>query len=137
MKMQDNYDKHFKEVKNSFSLEQKKENISLDDIIEFLKGNNFEDNQNIDAGLIYQKNKDLSFIDSFFKSIISQIQEMQSKDNNKSDKFLFNTNKKILENNLNSIREIFKIYDLKEEKIFYFLLGTMIQYIYESKERKT
>ncbi len=135
--MQDNYDKHFKEVKNSFSLEQKKENISLDDIIEFLKGNNFEDNQNIDAGLIYQKNKDLSFIDSFFKSIISQIQEMQSKDNNKSDKFLFNTNKKILENNLNSIREIFKIYDLKEEKIFYFLLGTMIQYIYESKERKT
>ena len=59
MKMQDNYDKHFKEVKNSFSLEQKKENISLDDIIEFLKGNNFEDNQNIDAGLIYQKNKDL------------------------------------------------------------------------------
>ena len=126
-----------KEVKNSFSLEQKKENISLDDIIEFLKGNNFEDNQNIDAGLIYQKNKDLSFIDSFFKSIISQIQEMQSKDNNKSDKFLFNTNKKILENNLNSIREIFKIYDLKEEKIFYFLLGTMIQYIYESKERKT
>ena len=135
--MQDNYDKHFKEVKNSFSLEEKKENISLDDIIEFLKGNNFEDNQNIDAGLIYQKNKDLRFIDSFFKSIISQIQEMQSKDNNKSDKFLFNTNKKILENNLNSIREIFKIYDLKEEKIFYFLLGTMIQYIYESKERKT
>ena len=62
---------------------------------------------------------------------------MQSKDNNKSDKFLFNTNKKILENNLNSIREIFKIYNLKEDKIFYFLLGTMIQYIYESKERKT
>lgn len=135
--MQDKYDKHFKEVKNTFSLEEKKENISLDDIIEFLKGNNFEDNQNIDAGLIYQKNKDLRFIDNFFKSIISQIQEMQSKDNNKSDKFLFNTNKKILENNLNSIREIFKIYDLKEEKIFYFLLGTMIQYIYESKERKT
>jgi uncharacterized protein (UPF0305 family) len=135
--MQDKYDKHFKEVKNTFSLEEKKENISLDDVIEFLKGNNFEDNQNIDAGLIYQKNKDLRFIDNFFKSIISQIQEMQSKDNNKSDKFLFNTNKKILENNLNSIREIFKIYDLKEEKIFYFLLGTMIQYIYESKERKT
>ena len=135
--MQDNYDKHFKEVKNTFSLEEKKENISLDDVIEFLKGNNFEDNQNIDAGLIYQKNKDLRFIDNFFKSIISQIQEMQSKDNNKSDKFLFNTNKKILENNLNSIREIFKIYNLKEDKIFYFLLGTMIQYIYESKERKT
>jgi uncharacterized protein (UPF0305 family) len=135
--MQDKYDKHFKEVKNTFSLEEKKENISLDDVIEFLKGNNFEDNQNIDAGLIYQKNKDLRFIDNFFKSIISQIQEIQSKDNNKSDKFLFNTNKKILENNLNSIREIFKIYDLKEEKIFYFLLGTMIQYIYESKERKT
>ena len=135
--MQDKYDKHFKEVKNTFSLEEKKENISLDDVIEFLKGNNFEDNQNIDAGLIYQKNKDLRFIDNFFKSIISQIQEMQSKDNNKSDKFLFNTNKKILENNLNSIREIFKIYNLKEDKIFYFLLGTMIQYIYESKERKT
>lgn len=135
--MQDNYDKHFKEVKTSFSLEEKKENIPLDDIIDFFKGNNFEDNQNIDAGLIYQKNKDLRFIDNFLKSIISQIQEMQSKDNNKSDKFLFNTNKKILENNLNSIREIFKIYDLKEEKIFYFLLGTMIQYIYESKERKT
>jgi uncharacterized protein (UPF0305 family) len=135
--MQDKYDKHFKEVKNTFSLQEKKENISLDDVIEFLKGNNFEDNQNIDAGLIYQKNKDLRFIDNFFKSIISQIQEIQSKDNNKSDKFLFNTNKKILENNLNSIREIFKIYDLKEEKIFYFLLGTMIQYIYESKERKT
>jgi hypothetical protein len=79
--MQDKYDKHFKEVKNTFSLEEKKENISLDDVIEFLKGNNFEDNQNIDAGLIYQKNKDLRFIDNFFKSIISQIQEIQSKDN--------------------------------------------------------
>jgi hypothetical protein len=63
--MQDKYDKHFKEVKNTFSLEEKKENISLDDVIEFLKGNNFEDNQNIDAGLIYQKNKDLRFIDNF------------------------------------------------------------------------
>jgi phage antirepressor YoqD-like protein len=39
----------------------------------------------------------------------------------------------ILSSNLYNIKEILKTYDIDEKRLSYFLLGTLIQYIYESR----
>ena len=52
------------------------------------------------------------------------------------DKSFFNINKKILITNLQNSHEILKMYDIGDEKLLYSLLGTLIQYIYERKERE-
>ena len=63
-----------------------------------------------------------------------EIGKMESKNNRDSDNSFFNLNKKILSNNLFSIKEIFKQYNLDEKRISNFILGTLIQSIYDSKK---
>tara|TARA_R110000850_G_scaffold17269_10_gene53296 strand:- start:2342 stop:2746 length:405 start_codon:yes stop_codon:yes gene_type:complete len=133
--MDSNYDKHFKEVKpTSFSEEKKEVNITLNELINFFKDGNFENYQELNNGLVYQKNKDLKLVEQFFKLLIEEADKVQSKAKNTEDNILFKNNKKILVTNLNFIRETFNQYGINESRILYFLLGTFIQYIYEQRK---
>ena len=62
-----------------------------------------------------------------------EVEKIDSKNNKDLDKSFFNLNKKILSSNLYNIKEILKTYDIDEKRLSYFLLGTLIQYIYESR----
>ena len=146
--MDSNYDKHFKDVKpTSFSSDKKEDKISINELIDFFKdGNfvynddagkedgNFENYQEFNNGLVYQKNKDIKLVEQFFKLLIEEADKIQSKAKNTDDNILFKNNKKILITNLNFIRETFNQYGINESRMLYFLLGTFIQYIYEQRK---
>jgi|TARA_A100000172_G_scaffold57199_1_gene37044 hypothetical protein len=131
------FEKHTVEV-NSTSLKEdtEKGEILFEDVLKFFNTGDKENDNALLNGLVYQKNKDNRFIDTIFKQLKENINNIQTKNNADSDTFLFNTNKKILFNNIEHINSIIKNYDIKEEKILHFILGTLIQYIYEFKERK-
>lgn len=131
------FEKHAVEVEsNSLKEDNKKDEIFFNDVLEFFNTGNKENDNALLDGLVYQKNKDIKFIDNIFKLLKENVNNIKSKNNADYDNFLFNTNKKILSNNIDHINSIIKNYDIKEEKILYFILGTLIQYIYEFKERK-
>ena len=131
------FEKHAVEVEsNSLKEDNKKDEIFFNDVLEFFNTGNKENDNALLDGLVYQKNKDIKFIDNIFKLLKENVNNIKSKNNAYYDNFLFNTNKKILSNNIDHINSIIKNYDIKEEKILYFILGTLIQYIYEFKERK-
>ena len=131
------FEKHAVEVEsNSLKQDNKKDEIFFNDVLEFFNTGNKENDNALLDGLVYQKNKDIKFIDNIFKLLKENVNNIKSKNNADYDNFLFNTNKKILSNNIDHINSIIKNYDIKEEKILYFILGTLIQYIYEFKERK-
>jgi hypothetical protein len=88
----------------------------------------------VTAGRVFQKNKKINFIETLFKLIEEEISKMESKNNRDSDNSFFNLNKKILSNNLYNVKEIIKQYNLDEKRISDFLLGTVIQSIYDSKK---
>lgn len=133
--MDSNYDKHFKDVKpTSFSSDKKEDKISINELIDFFKDGNFENYQEFNNGLVYQKNKDIKLVELFFKLLIEEADKIQSKAKNTDDNILFKNNKKILITNLNFIRETFNQYGINESKMLYFLLGTFIQYIYEQRK---
>ena len=131
------FEKHAVEVEsNSLKEDNKKDEIFFNDVLEFFNTGNKENDNALLDGLVYQKNKDIKFIDNIFKLLKENVNNIKSKNNADYDNFLFNTNKKILSNNIDHINSIIKNYVIKEEKILYFILGTLIQYIYEFKERK-
>ena len=131
------FEKHAVEVEsNSLKEDNKKDEIFFNDVLEFFNTGNKENDNALLDGLVYQKNKDIKFIDNIFKLLKENVNNIKSKNNADYDNFLFNTNKKILSNNIDHINSIIKNYDIKEEKILYFILGTLIQYIYEFNERK-
>ena len=59
---------------------------------------------------------------------------MESKNNKDLDNAFFNLNKKIISTNLYNIKEIMNQYNIDESRIIYFLLGTLIQYMYDKKD---
>ena len=122
-----------KEVNYNLKEDQPPKDIDIDDVMKFLVDNN-EIETTITTGRVYQKNKKLNFIDTLFKLLEEEIGKMESKNNRDSDNSFFNLNKKILSNNLFSIKEIFKQYNLDEKRISNFILGTLIQSIYDSKK---
>ena len=122
-----------KEVNYNLKEDQPPKDIDIDDVMKFLVDNN-EIKTTITTGRVYQKNKKLNFIDTLFKLLEEEIGKMESKNNRDSDNSFFNLNKKILSNNLFSIKEIFKQYNLDEKRISNFILGTLIQSIYDSKK---
>jgi len=133
--MDSNYDKHFKDVKpTSFSSDKKEDKITINELIDFFKDGNFENYQEFNNGLVYQKNKDIKLVEQFFKLLIEEADKIQSKAKNTDDNILFKNNKKILITNLNFIRETFNQYGINESRMLYFLLGTFIQYIYEQRK---
>jgi uncharacterized protein (UPF0305 family) len=129
-----NLDSITNEVKNGFQEPEKGEKINLDDIYDFLVPDNANNKNSLLSGRVYQKNKNIQFLDTFFKLLEEEINKIETKNNRDADNTFFNLNKKILYNNMYNIKEIVKQYNLNEERILYFLLGTVIQYIYESKK---
>ena len=122
------------EVKPSSLLSvEKKEEINLEDIISFFNTKSDEYSVSLKAGRVYQTNKKLNLINTLFKMLQEEVEKIDSKNNNDLDKSFFNLNKKILSSNLYNIKEILKTYDIDEKRLSYFLLGTLIQYIYESR----
>ena len=87
-------------------------------------------------GMVKQKNiKKVDIFKTFFESLYNEVNGINSKHTGE-DKSFFNINKKILITNLQNSHEILKMYDIGDEKLLYSLLGTLIQYIYERKERE-
>ena len=87
-------------------------------------------------GMVKQKNiKKVDILKTFFESLYNEVNGINSKHTGE-DKSLVNINKKILITNLQNSHEILKMYDIGDEKLLYSLLGTLIQYIYERKERE-
>ena len=121
---------------SSTSLDIKKENkeISLDEIIKFFTDDNEINSQQLVAGRIYQKNKKLKFLETFFKLVEEEISKIETKNNKDLDNSFFNLNKKILSNNIYNIKEIINIYGIDENRLITFLLGTVIQSLYDKKD---
>ena len=122
-----------KEVNYNLKDDQPPKDADIEDVMKFLVDNN-EIKTTITTGRVYQKNKKLNFIETIFKLIEEEIGKMESKNNRDSDNSFFNLNKKILSNNLFTIKEIFKQYNLDENRISNFVLVTLIQSIYDSKK---
>ena len=127
-------DKLTKEVQpNKFIRNKDNNKLDVNDIVEFFIDNNLENKSSLVAGRVYQKNKKNDIIETIFKLIEEEIKKMESKNNKDSDASFFNLNKKILSNNVYNLKEIIRTYDIDVEKISYFIIGTLIQYVYESK----
>lgn len=122
------------EVSNGFTVPVKKKEISIEEVIEYFTGNDNDMKTRVTSGRVFQKNKKINFIETLFKLIEEEIGKMESKNNRDSDNSFFNLNKKILSNNLYNVKEIIKQYNLDEKRISDFLLGTVIQSIYDSKK---
>lgn len=131
----DEYKKYFKDVKNGslFNQEEVKKEYDIEDIISFFIEGNLDNKSTLTSGRVYQKNKKINLIETFFKLITEEVGKMESKNNKDLDNSFFNLNKKILSNNVYNLKEILKTYNIDEERLSYFLLGTLIQYMYESR----
>ena len=129
-----NLDSITNEVKNGFPEPEKIEKINLDDIVNFLSPDNPDIKNSLVSGRVFQTNKNMQYLDTLFKLLEEEIGKIETKNNRDADNTFFNLNKKMLFNNMHNMKEIIKHYNINEERILYFLLGTVIQYIYESKK---
>jgi len=117
-----------------YSVEDKKE-ISIDDVITFFTNLDIDKKGQILSGRVYQKNKKSKPIETIFKLMEEEISKFESKNNKDLDKSFFNINKKILSSNLYNLKEIINLYNIDEKRIINFLIGTLIQSIYDEKDR--
>ncbi len=85
-------------------------------------------------GKTLQKNKKVDIINIFFKNLIEHIDQINNQNIGDNNNNLFKINKKIIKNNIESLQSIFNLYELKDDKITFFILGTLIQYIYECRK---
>jgi len=125
--------KIIKEVPNGFDRPVIKKEITSEEINNFFKEEDIEKEKRILSGRVYQKNKKLKSFETFFKLLEEEVSKIESKNNKDLDNSFFNLNKKILSSNLYNIKEIINLYDIDEDRIIYFLIGTLIQSIYDSK----
>tara|TARA_R110002012_G_scaffold318716_1_gene537584 strand:+ start:916 stop:1311 length:396 start_codon:yes stop_codon:yes gene_type:complete len=129
-----NLDSITNEVKNGFPEPEKIQKINLDDIVNFLSPDNPDIKNSLVSGRVFQTNKNMQYLDTLFKLLEEEIGKIETKNNRDADNTFFNLNKKMLFNNMHNMKEIIKHYNINEERILYFLLGTVIQYIYESRK---
>ena len=122
------------EVPNGFVEKKEEKIISIDEVISFFTENDAEKNSIILAGRVFQKNKKIKIVENLFKLLEEEIKKMESKNNKDLDNAFFNLNKKIISTNLYNIKEIMNQYNIDESRIIYFLLGTLIQYMYDKKD---
>ena len=122
------------EVPNGFVIKKEEKIISIDEVISFFTENDAEKNSIILAGRVFQKNKKIKIVENLFKLLEEEIKKMESKNNKDLDNAFFNLNKKIISTNLYNIKEIMNQYNIDESRIIYFLLGTLIQYMYDKKD---
>ena len=99
----------------------------------FIDGSHDKKNQ-ITSGRVYQKNKKIKPLETIFKLLEEEINGIESKNNKDLDNSFFNLNKKILSSNIYNIKEIINLYNLDEKRIINFLIGTLIQSIYDEKD---
>ena len=121
------------EVENGLQEKNTIKEISIEDVMKYRVNDDNDTKARVTSGRVFQTNKKTNLIETIFKLIEEEIGKMESKNNRDSDNSFFNLNKKILSNNLFIIREIIKQYNLDEKRISEFLLGTLIQSIYDSK----
>jgi hypothetical protein len=119
---------------DSLRIKNDDKKISVNDIIKFFTNEDNEKNTQIIAGRVFQKNKKLNFTETFFKLYQEEIKKIETKNNKDLDNSFFNLNKKILFNNIYHTKEIINLYGIDEEKIIMFLVGTLIQSIYDEKD---
>ena len=117
----------------SFIKDIKKE-FNIDDVISFFVNEDIDKKNQILSGRVYQKNKKIKLLETFFKILQEEINKTESKNVKDLDNSFFNLNKKILSSNIHNIKEIINLYNIDEERIIYFILGTLIQSIYDEKD---
>jgi hypothetical protein len=110
------------------------EKVSIEDIIDFFTNKETDKNNQLITGRVFQKNKKLKFTENFFKLIEEEVNKFETKNNKDLDVSFFNLNKKILSNNLYNIKEIINLYNIDEGRLIMFLVGTVIQSIYDKKD---
>jgi hypothetical protein len=118
----------------SFDIEKTKKEINVDDIVNYFCNGDTNKNNQIISGRVYQKNKKNKPIETFFKLLQEEVSKLESKNNKDLDKSFFNFNKKILSSNIYHINEIINLYNLDGDRIINFLIGTLIQSIYDEKD---
>lgn len=128
------FNKIIKEVPNGFDRPEIKKEIASEDIINFFNQDDNEKEKQILSGRVYQKNKKLKSFETFFKLLEEEVSKIESKNNKDLDNSFFNLNKKILSSNLYNIKEIINLYNIDEDRLIYFLIGTLIQSIYDKKD---
>lgn len=131
------FDKHATEVDNSLSRPRVEEDyLTIEQVVKFFENDDYDFKTSLQKGLVFQTNKELKIVDLFFKELLQEIDSIKSKNNRDLDMSFFNINKKVLSSNLSNIKQIFKHYNIDDKKIIGFLIGTLIQYTYESKRTK-
>ena len=118
----------------SFDIGEIEKKINVDDIVNYFCNGNTDKNDQIISGRVYQKNKKNKPLETFFKLLQEEVSKLESKNNKDLDKSFFNFNKKILSTNIYNISEIINLYNIDEDRIVNFLIGTLIQSIYDEKD---
>ena len=118
------------------SIVKEKINFNIDDFDSIIKILDIEKYDYYKKGKVYQKNKDLKIIQAIIKSFINEINEIELDDKNTNNIILSKLNKKLIIEQLNGLHSLLTNINLKEDKLLYTLLGTMIQYIYEQYEKE-
>ena len=108
--------------------------IPVEEIVRFFTDKDNNKETQIVTGRVYQKNKKLKFLETFFKLIEEEISKLETKNNKDLDNSFFNLNKKILSANIYNIKEIINLYGIDEDRLITFLVGTVIQSIYDKKD---
>ena len=118
------------------SIVKEKVNFNIDDFDSIIKILDIEKYDYYKKGKVYQKNKDLKIIQAIIKSFINEVNEIELDDKNTNNIILSKLNKKLIIEQLNGLHSLLTNINLKEDKLLYTLLGTMIQYIYEQYEKE-
>jgi len=108
--------------------------INIEQIVDLFTGKDNDKKAQMVTGRVYQKNKKLKFLETFFKLIEEEISKLETKNNKDLDNSFFNLNKKILSANIYNIKEIINLYGIDEDRLVTFLVGTVIQSIYDKKD---
>ena len=109
--------------------------LNLEEFESFIKVFGYDNFNYFNEGKVYQKNKELNLVTSIFKLFNEEIKSIDAQTDVKNLSLL-KINKKLIVENIHNLNNLLNSLDIKEEKILYKLLGTMIQYLYELRERK-
>ena len=130
----DNYTKEVKPTSLTTEEEVNKD-FNIEYIEKFIKELDYEKYNNFISGKVYQKNKELNLYNSITKLLLDNINGIDDNSTDGTNKNLSKLNKKLLIDNLQNLNTLLNNLPIDNIKIFYSLLGTMIQYIYEFEKK--
>lgn len=130
----DNYTKEVKPTSLTTEEEVSKD-FNIEYIEKFIKELDYEKYNNFISGKVYQKNKELNLYNSITKLLLDNINGIDDNSTDGTNKNLSKLNKKLLIDNLQNLNTLLNNLPIDNIKIFYSLLGTMIQYIYEFEKK--